>query len=147
MSYFARKITISKWPLNENGDIPELENIPADAITSDLRTTGNTLSWWLVENNKDQAVLVAMAVAQSKEKFSTTRILMIPQEELTENFELENTEVETMITELKGCHYDMKNMDYEKIGKLGKLIYSRLKNNPEDIITIKKSDLPPDREF
>lgn len=65
--FLARKITRAKWVdahLNSG-------EIPADAVTVDLRTRNNTLSFWqcgdATEEELDEAVLALAAAAQRVE--------------------------------------------------------------------------------
>lgn len=48
MKYIIRKFTKAKWSLIPT-DTGNYENLQADAITSCLRTSGNTLSVWAVD--------------------------------------------------------------------------------------------------
>ena len=58
MTYYVRKISRSKWqkdPLSEDQKIAldEIKGVRADAITNCIKTTGDKLSLWKVENKKD----------------------------------------------------------------------------------------------
>lgn len=58
MAYYVRKIARSKWqenPLSANKEqaIEEVKSVKADAITNCIKTTGNKLSLWRVEEKRD----------------------------------------------------------------------------------------------
>ena len=65
--FLARKITRAKW-VDAHLDSGE---IPADAVTADLRTRNNALSFWqcgdATEEELDEAVLALAAAAQRVE--------------------------------------------------------------------------------
>ena len=64
---FSRKISRAKWEkaLEACNNMPDISSFPADTLTSDMRTSGNTLSVWDVENQED-AVLAMMTNNNSR---------------------------------------------------------------------------------
>ncbi len=61
MGFLTRKISLAKW--QGNGDLDDSE-IQADAVTADLKTTGNALSFWARESVEDddlQRAVLALA--------------------------------------------------------------------------------------
>jgi len=58
MPFLVRKISYSKWRASVEGDTTP----SADAITSCMRTSGNTLSLWLIEDlTKLDDAIIAIA--------------------------------------------------------------------------------------
>ena len=58
MAYYIRKIARSKWQesqlsTDEDEAIEEVKRVKADAITNCIKTTGNKLSLWRVEEKRD----------------------------------------------------------------------------------------------
>lgn len=58
MAYYVRKISRSKWqedPLSadEEKALLEVKKVAADAVTNCIKTTGNKLSLWRVEEKRD----------------------------------------------------------------------------------------------
>ena len=58
MAYYVRKISRSKWQENQLSTdtkkaLEEIKSVKADAITNCIKTTGNKLSLWKVEEKKD----------------------------------------------------------------------------------------------
>ena len=71
MSVLARKISRAKWEATK--DLGDGE-IQADAVSADLRTMGNTLSFWRCASASDDALgrtVLAMAAA-ARPEFDTT---------------------------------------------------------------------------
>ena len=63
MAVLARKISRAKWEASD--DLGEGE-IQADAVSADLRTTGNTLSFWRCTSASEtdlQRVILALTAA------------------------------------------------------------------------------------
>lgn len=63
MAYYVRKISRSKWqdnPLstNEEKALQEIRNVAADAITNCIKTTGNRLSIWRVEEKNIRLMIL-----------------------------------------------------------------------------------------
>ena len=56
MSILARKTTISKWQKAVKFCQNNVEKLPADVITSDLKTFNNTLSTWKINLDRKSVV-------------------------------------------------------------------------------------------
>jgi hypothetical protein len=81
MSLFIRKIDKGRWLQK---DIPLDEDVPADAITKDMKTDRNTLSVWEVSgaDNIDEAVL---AIVSGGQHLDTIDVVPMNTEHLEEN--------------------------------------------------------------
>ena len=58
MAYYVRKISRSKWQesqlsTDEVKALEEVRSVKADAITNCIKTTGNKLSLWKVDEKRD----------------------------------------------------------------------------------------------
>ena len=116
----VRKITRAKWELPE--DFSEGE-IPADAVSVDLKTKSNTLSFWQCASaspeNLDEIVL---ALAAAGEKIDTMDIVWLPSESLCKGLAHEGTPGETPIEELADRHVNVCKLDYVRLGTVAKRI-------------------------
>ena len=56
MAYYVRKIARAKWSLLDPNSKDIIENYRADTIANDLKTTGNTLSFWKSESLDEDVV-------------------------------------------------------------------------------------------
>ena len=83
MPYLSRKITRAKWERRDglaNGEIP------ADAVTADLRTTDNTLSFWTFEDASDEGIrATALVLATAADRVDRMDIVWVMQDLLYEN--------------------------------------------------------------
>ena len=119
--FLARKITRSKWEKSkweENG-FPDGE-IPADTITADLRTQGNTLSFWQCGEGKtceiDDAALALATVADRVDKLD---IVWVSDDDLYADGQSKAlTEGRTHVTELIERHVDVTLLDHVRLGKI-----------------------------
>ena len=122
--FLARKITRAKWVdahLNSG-------EIPADAVTVDLRTRNNTLSFWqcgdATEEELDEAVLALAAAAQRVESID---IVWLSYDELrTDGQRLDVTAGLTPVAELAERHVDLSLLDYVRLGRVADRVAAAL---------------------
>jgi len=123
MGYIVRKISRAKWePKEELG----VDAISADAVTADLRTTGNCLSFWECSDPNDKSKLdeIALALATNPESDRVDKIDLAWIEKdavLAEGIALEKSEGNTIIPHLRDKHIEAVRLDLEKISILAKL--------------------------
>jgi len=137
MAFLVRKINVENWPdgvirLNTN-----IDDLPADSITSDLKTTNNDLSFWKIEN-LTEVDKVGMAIISSFDKTPRTLFLVaLSYEDIASNFTIKNTprHGKTAIIEMKQFHYDVRNLNYKLLGELSNLIASATAN-PQHLYVI-----------
>lgn len=133
MSYYIRKIARSKWQANrlsqnEEEAINEINSVKADAITNCIKTTGNKLSLWKVEEKRD-AIEDIVPLIVGFERPDTCDVIYISEEIFEEEgIELENSpeDANISIEELKKFHYNAVVGDYEGLGKFAKVILRSL---------------------
>ncbi len=66
MKYLVRKIGRAKW--DQKDDLPQ-GSIAADAVTTDLRTSGNKLSFWFcTADTDDELNEVVLALASGNDR-------------------------------------------------------------------------------
>ena len=123
MSLLIRKVNKSKWFQN---DIKEREPVSADAITSCLRTYGNTLSVWEIESGDelDEAVLAIVAAHQHLESID---VIHLSPEYLTKNgIDCVHSKGRTPVDDLAENHVDLAKLTYEKLGVIAYHIVDRI---------------------
>lgn len=135
MSYYIRKIARSKWQenqlsTNEVDAINEVKNVKADAITNCIKTTGNKLSLWKVDEKRDVIEDIVPLIV-GFERPDTCDIIYISDEVFKEeDIELEQSpeDANTPIEELKQYHYNAIVGNYEGLGKFAKIVLRSLGN-------------------
>ncbi|MCG7344030.1 hypothetical protein MHZ92_07795 [Sporosarcina sp. ACRSL] len=121
MTYLVRKYSRGKWP-KEDFDKCPVEALRADAITSCLRTTNDTLSTWEIESleNVEDAVL---ALVSGFDKLATVDVLIFSINEVEKRgFKVELTPGDTPIEELKNTHMDITGLTYKTVGEFSRLM-------------------------
>lgn len=129
MGILVRMIEKQKW---EKVNLMELgyNKTPADTITSDLKTSSNTLSLWLIDSIND-LVKGVLALAVVRNKITRLDVMIFEEHELVQNgllFKCTPENGHCPVEEFNRNHFDIINMDYEKLGKLSDLIIANLSN-------------------
>ena len=113
--FLARKISRAKWDAKEGLSKGE---ISADAVTADLRTRENKLSFWRC-GSETEVEDAALAIAAAGERVDKLDIVWIDEGELqTDGQTLENTKGRTHVTELIDHHVDICRLDYVRLGNV-----------------------------
>jgi hypothetical protein len=119
----TRKISAAKW--REAGGL-EATAIQADAVTADLKTQSNELSFWKADSDHDDELHeTVLAFATTWERLNVMDVTWVErdaveQEQLTvlDSPDSANTPVES----LKARHVDVAKLDYVRLGKVATLI-------------------------
>lgn len=90
MEVLARKVSRAKWPTTYE-DLPNI--VPADAITGDLRTSSNTLSFWRCDSSESEDLERAViALASGAERPDQVQLVYLSESALrAEGISLTNT--------------------------------------------------------
>ena len=124
--FLARKISLAKW--SKKGELAEGE-IPADAVTADLRTQDNKLSFWRCGDGEgievNEAVLALAAAGTSVDKID---VVWLAADELRSDGQtLQDTKGRTPALELVELHVDVCRLDYMRLGKVAQRVVTALK--------------------
>lgn len=97
--FLARMITRPKWQPKRGLASDE---IPADAITADLRTSNNALSFWQCGEATDPEISTAvLAIAAGRDRLQKLDIVWIPRDELIRSgHQMRSTQGRTPVREL-----------------------------------------------
>lgn len=123
--FLARKITRSKWDKEGFSD----GEIPADAVTADLRTKENKLSFWKCgKGTVCEVEEAALALAAAAERVEKLEIAWVSTEDLrADGQRIDPSEGRTPVSELIGRHVDVSLLDYARLGKLAHRFVSAMK--------------------
>lgn len=107
-------ITLSKWK-DQDGIRPK--EIPADAVTVDLRTQSNSLSFWKCADvtQIDDAIL---ALASARDRLDKIEVVWVNAKELAAVAQLTPTKGKTCVVDLVSRHVDLCHLDYIRLGKV-----------------------------
>ena len=126
--FIARMITCTKWEPKQG--LPP-RKISADAVTGDLRTKNNTLSFWRCQSGtEDDFNDAALAIAAGRNRVDRVEIIWIDDQDLeTDEQTLKDTKGRTPVADLVERHVDVCELDYERLGKVAYRIVSALDKN------------------
>lgn len=136
--YLLRKINISNWPDPDNP--LELSKINSDAITTDLKTQQNLISWFLIDElNDDNFNLIAAGIGSVFKTKSRVCLVAIPYNEIetvAQSIESTPIKVSKYAIKLAGDrHHNIRIDDYGTLGELAKLVSKATVNNIENVRT------------
>lgn len=124
MKRLARKVSIAKW---RGPDWASIDRMPADAVSSDLRTASNALSFWRADaegKGEDGAILALLGTLQRVEKID----IAIIDGEALEEVALTPSSGDTSLAHLRDLHVDVEGLNHHSLIKtavvLGTEIYA-----------------------
>lgn len=123
MSFLVHKITSSLWA-DQSKDIISIEHykeLSADGVTQDLKSSNNAISFWEIEDLSELND-ISISILTGRDEVKDLTVVAIPKSTIVEHFEIEQSEGDTLYLKYKNKHYDLINMNYEKLGSLIKLI-------------------------
>ena len=123
--FLARKITRAKWEAQQGLAADE---IPADAVTIDLRTRGNALSFWQCPGDTDDGVEeAALAIAAGSERVDRLDIVWLDDQELQDDgLTLRSEAGRTPVTPLADLHVEVSRLDYVRLGNVARRVVAAI---------------------
>ena len=125
--FLARKFTRAKW--KHKPDLFHGE-ISADAVTSDLRTKDDALSFWKCGGaTKPEIEEAALALAAAGNRIDKIDLVWLTEEELREDgqtLECTPDKARTPVSDLARLHVDVSRLDYVRLGKVAEQIVSAI---------------------
>lgn len=130
MSFFVRKISIGKW--RSDSDEPVIK---ADALTSCLRTSGNTLSFWRIDDlaQIDEAKL---AIAASNSNLDTFDIVVFSSEEMDAfGAPIKETKGDTACKDLADYHRDLAELNSDHLIRVSHAVLKKVQADSIERVT------------
>lgn len=122
----AHKINRAKWDPK-----PTLgaEEIAADAVTADLRTTDNAISFWKCDSDSDEQIQdVVLALASTGTRVDKIDIALVNSDEVVAaGLHLEDTKGKTPVARLEDRHVDIDRLDLVRLGTVAQLVRNAIK--------------------
>ena len=118
-------ITRSKWEPKSGVEAGE---ISADAVTGDLRTQDNTLSFWRCgSGTKGDFEDTVLAIAAGRTDIAKVEIVWLDIEDLRADGQtLKDSQGRTPAKQLAHLHVDLCRLDFERLGKVARRVDSAL---------------------
>ena len=123
--FLARKISLAKWSKKSELEVGE---IPADAVTADLRTQDNALSFWRCgDGERAEVNEAALALAAAGTRVDKIDVVWLAADELRSDGQtLQDTEGRTPVLGLAELHVDACRLDYIRLGKVAQRIFTAI---------------------
>ena len=123
--FLARKISRAKWEPTHG--VAEGE-IPADAVTADLRTSQNTISTWSCGSGEEHEVFdAALALAAGYERLDKIDVVWLSDKDLQDDgLSLRPTPGRTPVKELVDRHVDIHRLDLDRLGRLARRVMTAI---------------------
>lgn len=137
MTFLARKVARAKW--EASGGI-EPQEIPADAVTTDLRTTGNKLSFWKCGTAAEEELRrVVLALASAAERIDTVDIVWVAKAALeATGVALEVSDGRTPVADMVKNHMDVLRLDLVRLGKVAQQVANAVRQEQHLRLTRKE---------
>lgn len=121
MAFLVRKISRAKWVPKD--DLAP-SGIAADAVTADLRTTGNTLSFWRCSStDKADIESAALALAAAADRPDRLDVVYLDEQVVRDKgLVTESTPGDTPVVSLRDHHVDILKLDLERLGAVARLV-------------------------
>lgn len=125
MAYLARKVTRAKWERRDG--LTETE-IPADAISADLRTMNNTLSFWKCPASSEEEIrTTVLALATAAERVDRMDIVWVEEASFgTNRISLNPSDGRTPVVSLRSRHVDVAKLDVGRLSAVARFIADAL---------------------
>lgn len=115
MAYYVRRIARAKWTLLDQNSDHKIDNYRADTIANDMRTSGDTLSFWKADSLEAESFAPIIVInSLSGDNIKTIDLLCIPEELLAE-FNMEQADGDTIVYEYKGLHYNLVSLTVKRL--------------------------------
>jgi|GEM_PF-960105 len=129
MSFFIRKISRAKW---ETEGRFASGQIPADAVTADLRTRNNSMSLWHIDkpSNDNELCDIALAFVAAADRIETMDLAWVDKEFFESNrIIIESSDGRTPVVSLRQYHADAINVDLTRLSAVATGIAAAIKIN------------------
>lgn len=128
MSVLARKIARAKWEQK-----PELSarEIAADAVTADLRTTDNTLSFWRCPTAApDDLKRAVLALAAEADRLDRLDVVYLEEKAVNDaGLTTSDTLGKTPVVSLRELHVDVVRLDLVRLGAVARMVADAHRTN------------------
>jgi hypothetical protein len=135
--FLARSISTAKWKSQNN--IAE-DEIAADAVTYDMRTSDNTLSFWLFDSGREGSLEeVALALACARDNIQRLDLVWLVHKQVEEiNLRINPTLGATPARHLQQFHRDVVGIDLVRLKTLADCIAKAVRDNQTKRFTEKQ---------
>jgi hypothetical protein len=119
--FLVRILNRAKWNPQPGLDSTE---IPADAVTVDLRTRGNRLSFWAYVGDQDSGIRdAALAHASTRDSVEKLDLVWLPETAFSQDeISFENSPGNTPVAAMRTKHMDAVSLDLVRLGTVARRV-------------------------
>lgn len=134
MSVLSRKFSRAKW---ESADGQQPEEIAADTITADLRTTENTLSFWRCASPTEEELRkTVLALAAAADRLDKIDIVWITESDVrAKGLHIQDSPGQTPVVSLRDRHADVASLNLGRLTAVASLIAHAVANQQHKRLT------------
>lgn len=128
MSCYVRKINRPKWNIANNlKDEIDINKLNADYLASCLKTQQGEISLWKIEN-EDEIDDVVVAISSMGDCIDKVDVVLVTDEQFQE-IGISPINQPEGNSKIRDRHYKLIDLNYEKVGKLAKVIFYNIEND------------------
>lgn len=134
MALMVRMLEKQKWAVVVDFD-KDYKKTPADTITKELKTDSNNLSLWKIQSDSELLDAI-LAIAVSRNEIARLDIVIFDDAEFAnKGLNVKNTPENGLcpIESFNQFHYDLENLDYEKLGLFSSMIIDKIEDETKCI--------------
>lgn len=137
MPCLVRKVTRAKW---DRRDGLAEEEIPADAVTADLRTADNALSFWKCETpSYDEICQTVLALATAAQRIDRLDVAWVEEDTFhAHSISLNPSAGRTPVANLRSRHVDVEKLDMGRLSIVATLLAEALAQGQHRRLTKKE---------
>lgn len=126
MALLARRVSRAKWDPAEGLNAHE---VPADAVTADLRTDANALSFWRCDSSSEEDLrTVALALAAAAERVDKLDLVWLARAALEgQGITLRDSDGWTPVAEMVKRHLDAIHLDLSRLSGVAEEVAGALR--------------------
>jgi hypothetical protein len=138
--FLGRKIARAQWARKPTFAEDE---VPADTVTKDLRTSDNTLSFWAADDGATEPWQnAALAMGAASDRLDSVDITWIGRNDLAEDgIHLVDSNGDTPVTDLRARHVDAAHLDGFRLARVARLVALAVRGGEPRVRRITKSEL------
>jgi len=135
----GRKVTGTQWA--RKADLGD-EEVAADTVTKELRTTQNTLSFWSAADDREPWRNAALAMGAAAERLDSLDVAWINREVLVgDGVQVVDSEGETPVTDLRDKHADASRLDAFRLARVATQVARAVRSKPPQLRRVTRTEL------
>jgi len=135
----GRKVTGTQWA--RKADLGH-DEVAADTVTKELRTTHDTLSFWCAADDTEPWKSAALAMGAAAERLDSLDIAWIDREALVgDGVQVVDSLGETPVADLRDKHADACRLDAFRLARVATHVARAVRSEPQQLRRVTRTEL------